>query len=169
MPEFSKEENRLKTILESNELKVVKEASQFSTFYIDGRWYGIDVMKVQEVTKPMSLTKMRTAPPFINGLINLRGQIATAIGLREFFGLKTKESIEKMVVVCRIDDVLISLLVDQIGDVVEADQERFESCPISVPSNVRMFVHGVYKMDGAILSVLKMETIMQELEKRCAA
>lgn len=161
----------MKTVLnfESQTEQAAHKTAQLSTFYIDGRWYGIDVMKVQEVTKPMLVTKMRTAPPFVKGLINLRGQIATAIGLREFFGLKQEDNLEKMTVVCKIDDVLISLLVDQIGDVVETDEAKFEACPISVPSQVRNFIAGVYKTDGAILSVLRLEAVMQELDKRCAA
>lgn len=141
---------------------------QFSTFMIDGRWYGIDVMSVQEVTKPMQVTLMRTAPPFIKGLINLRGQIATAIGLRELFGLSEENSLEKMTVVCRVEDVLLSLLVDTIGDVVEVSDAMFEKSPQTIPQNIKTFMQGVYKTDDAILSIVNLETILRELDKRCA-
>ncbi len=142
---------------------------QFSTFYIDGQWFGIDVMQVQEVTKPLPVTAMRAAPPFIRGLINLRGQIATAIGLREFFGLKSLDSTDRMTVVCRVDDVLLSLQVDQIGDVIEVSQSQFEHCPATVRQSVRAFMAGVYKMEGQILSILCLQSVVKELDKRCAA
>jgi purine-binding chemotaxis protein CheW len=145
-----------------------KKTRQFSTFTIDGRLYGIDVMKVQEVTKPLEVTLMRTAPPFIKGLINLRGQIATAIGLRELFGLSPDPSVKKMTVVCKVEDILISLLVDNIGDVVEVSEKEFEPSPLSIPATIRSFMQGVYKTDTAILSIINLETILKELDLKCS-
>lgn len=158
----------MKTILNFDTHESFSKTRQFSTFVIDGRLYGIDVMKVQEVTKPLGVTPMRTAPPFIKGLINLRGQIATAIGLRELFGLNPDPSVEKMTVVCRVEDVLISLLVDTIGDVVEVDEKHFENSPLSIPANVRTYMQGVYKTNEAILSIVNLEVILKELDRRCA-
>ena len=159
----------MKTILAAPTANEVKsKTKQFSTFIIDGRLYGIDVMKVQEVTKPLAVTTMRTAPPYIKGLINLRGQIATAIGLRELFNLSPEKSLEKMTVVCRVDDILLSLLVDTIGDVVEVPDHNFENCPQTIPANIRAFMQGVYKTEDAILSILSLDSILQELDKKCA-
>lgn len=158
----------MKTILSVQPTEVKSKSRQFSTFTIDGRLYGIDVMKVQEVTKPLQVTLMRTAPPFIKGLINLRGQIATAIGLRELFGLEIENSSEKMTVVCRVEDVLLSLLVDNIGDVIEVEDHQFESSPQTVPANIRAFMQGVYKTDEAIMSIINLDSILSELDKRCA-
>ena len=141
---------------------------QFATFMIAGRWYGIDVMCVQEVTKPMQVTLMRTAPPFVKGLINLRGQIATAIGLRELFALPVEDSTAKMTVVCKVEDVLLSLLVDNIGDVVEVSDAKFEKSPQTIPANIKEFMLGVYKTDHAILSIISLDTILHQLDKRCA-
>lgn len=158
----------MKTYLENNESESKSHSRQFSTFTVDGRLYGIDVMKVQEVTKPMDVTLMRTAPPFIKGLINLRGQIATAIGLRELFGLTNDNSTEKMTVVCKVEDVLLSLLVDKIGDVVEVNDSSFEQSPQTIPGNIRVFMQGVYKTEDAILSIVSLDSILKELDKRCA-
>lgn len=158
----------MKTYTASQDTDQKSNSKQFSTFIIDGRLYGIDVMKVQEVTKPLEVTLMKTAPPFIKGLINLRGQIATAIGLRELFGLAPEASLEKMTVVCKIEDVLLSLLVDNIGDVVEVQDHHFEKSPQTIPANIRAFMQGVYKTDNAILSIVSLDSILQELDKRCA-
>lgn len=138
---------------------------QFSTFYIADRLYGIDVTQVQEVTRPMQLTMIRLAPHFIKGLINLRGQIATAIGLRELFGLSGGENEEKMTVVCRIDGSLLSLLVDRIGDVMEVSGEAFEPPPDTLDPSIRRFMSGVYKTPNSILSVITVDSIYQELNK----
>jgi purine-binding chemotaxis protein CheW len=158
----------MKTYIASQEADLKSQSKQFSTFTIDGRLYGIDVMKVQEVTKPLQVTLMNTAPPFIKGLINLRGQIATAIGLRELLGLNPENSLEKMTVVCKVEDVLLSLLVDNIGDVIEVQDNKFENTPHTIPANIRMFMQGVYKTESVILSILNLEAILNELDKKCA-
>ena len=62
-----------------------RESRQFSTFFIGDRMYGIDVKTVQEITKSMPMTRVPLSPGYVHGLINLRGQLATAIGLRDLF------------------------------------------------------------------------------------
>src|SRR4051812_30814983 len=94
-------------------------ATQYSTFYVADRLYGIEVTQVQEIAKPLPLTPIHLAPNYVSGLINLRGQIATAIGLRELFELPPDQEREKMSVVCKCEGTLLSLLVDKIGDVIE--------------------------------------------------
>jgi purine-binding chemotaxis protein CheW len=159
----------MKTYLSStSELEIKNKPKQFSTFFIDGRLFGIDVMKVQEVTKPLKLTTMQTAPVFIKGLINLRGQITTAIGLRELFGLSQVEHLDKMTVVCKVEDVLLSLLVDNIGDVVEVHESQYELTPQNLTRDIQLFMQGVYKTDSGILSIISLESILRELDKKCA-
>ncbi len=87
---------------------------QYATFYVADRPYGIEVTQVQEIARPLAITPIHLAPAHVIGLINLRGQIATAIGLRELLGLPSDSTKEKMSVVCRSDGSLISLLVDRI-------------------------------------------------------
>lgn len=133
----------------------MENTKQFATFYISDRLYGIDVMQVQEVTQTLSLTPIRMAPPFVRGLINLRGQIATAIGMRELFGLSDEKSDSAQAsVVCKVNGGLISLLVDRIGDVIEVSEDSFESTPDLIEEDIRKMMRGVYKTEGEILSVI---------------
>jgi purine-binding chemotaxis protein CheW len=130
-------------------------SKQFATFYICDRLYGIDVMQVQEVTQTLSLTPIRMAPNFVRGLINLRGQIATAVGMRELFGLaKDSENESQASVVCKVNGGLISLLVDRIGDVIEVSESNFENTPDVIEEEIKKIMKGVYKTDGEILSVI---------------
>ena len=139
------------------------ESKQFSTFYVNNRLYGIDVMKVQEIVKSMPITKIPLAPQHVYGLINLRGQIATAIGLRELFGLEENKTDEQFNVVCQLDGVLISFLVDKIGDVLEVEDKDFENVPDNVSDAMRHFMKGVYKTSGQILSILEVDQVMKAL------
>jgi purine-binding chemotaxis protein CheW len=142
------------------------ESKQYSTFFIGDRLFGIDVMQVQEVTNPLPVTHIPLAPTFVKGLINLRGQLATTIELRKLFDLKDSPPQNSMNVVCRHDGVLLSLLVDKIGDVVEVEEENFESSPDTISENVRKFMQGVYKNPGQLLSILEVPKITQFLNTR---
>lgn len=158
--------------MSNNELGSVSSASiaaisrQFSTFYIAGSLYGLDVASVQEVTKSLTMTHVPLAPSFVYGLINLRGQIATAIGLRDLFQLNKSESPEEaMNVVCKGEGLLLSLLVDQIGDVLEVEQSLFESTPDTLSESISRFMTGVYKTPGELLSILDINKIVEALQK----
>jgi purine-binding chemotaxis protein CheW len=159
----------MKTILaQSKDQESKTKSKQFATFIVDGRLYGIDVCKVQEVTRPLRVTTMRSAPSCVKGLINLRGQIATAIGMRDLFGLAGDDGSEKMTVVCRVDDILLSLLVDKIGDVIEVPESKYEPVPQTIPLHIKAFMEGVYKTDKTILSIINLENLVNELDKKCA-
>lgn len=142
---------------------------QFSTFYVAGRLYGIDVTRVQEVVRPMPMTPIPLAPDYVTGLINLRGQVATAIGLRPLFDLRENPPDLFMNVVCKIDGFLISLQVDEIGDVIEVSSKDFEPTPQTIPAEVRRFMTGIYKVSGALLSIVDIQKINIFLNQRFSA
>ncbi len=142
----------------------MENTKQFATFYISDRLYGIDVMQVQEVTQTLSLTPIRMAPIFVRGLINLRGQIATAIGMRELFGLSGEAVADAAAsVVCKVNGGLISLLVDRIGDVIEVSEDSYEETPDLVEEDIKKIMSGVYKTDGEILSVIDIHSLSSAL------
>ncbi len=139
---------------------------QYSTFYVADRLYGIDVTMVQEITKKMTITKVPLAPPFVYGLINLRGQIATAVGLRELFILAKDENVQdQMNVVCKDEGMLLSLVIDRIGDVIEVEDKDFEPTPDTINNSVGRFMSGVYKIPGQLLSIIDVKKIIEILNK----
>ncbi len=142
-----------------------RDTVQFSTFFVSGRLYGIDVSSVQEVTKSLPITEVPLAPNYIHGLINLRGQIATAVSLRDLFELKDPAPNEFMNVVCRLDGVLISLLVDEIGDVIELSQNSFEPTPDTISPKVAKFMDGIYKIPGHLLSIIEVKRVLGVLNE----
>lgn len=147
--------------VEAVSLQGVKE--QYTTFSINERLYGIDVMKVQEVTRALPMTPVPMAPTYVCGLINLRGQIATAVSLRRLFGIVGEPPKEEMNVVCRIDGLLFSFLVDWIGDVTEVDPQARESAPATVDSEVRRFIDGICRVQGNLLSIVNIDRISEAI------
>src|SRR5271169_4146986 len=117
---------------------------QYSTFSVDNLFFGIEVLKVQEVLRYLEMTSVPLAPDVIQGLINLRGQIVTAVDMRRRLGLDKRGADETpMNMVVRSDDGPVSLLVDEIGDVLEVGSESYEPVPESVPQAQRELIRGV--------------------------
>lgn len=143
--------------------------NQFSTFYINNQLYGIDVIQVQEIIKPQTITKIPLVPSFITGLINLRGQITTAINMKELLEIDKFEDQSDsnsafMNVICKFDSNLISLLVDDIGDVLDLEENCFEQTPQTIPEHIKKFLSGVYKVDKkTLLSVIDLNKIFEHL------
>ncbi len=134
---------------------------QFSTFVVDRLLFGVEVEKVQEVIRYQVMTRVPLAPPVVKGLINLRGQIVTAVDLRCRLGLHPRASTDlPMNVVIRHDDGAVSLLVDEIGDVLEVDEEAFEAPPGTLGREVRDFIRGVYKLKDSLLIALNTDKIL---------
>jgi purine-binding chemotaxis protein CheW len=128
---------------------------QFCTFYLDSLLFGVRLTDVQEVMKHIEMTQVPLAPVVVSGLINLRGQIVTAIDLRRRLELNSRPSGSlPMNVVVRNEEGVVSLLVDQIGDVVEVEEDSFEPPPETLRGKIRTVILGVYKLNGRLMHVL---------------
>ena len=128
---------------------------RFSTFFVGQLFFGVDVLRVQEVLRAQQMTCVPRAPDVIEGLINLRGQIVTALDMRRRLGLPARgEGQTAMNVVVRTDEGAVSLLVDEIGDVVEVDSTSFERPPDNLEPAIRELVRGIHKLKGKLLLVL---------------
>lgn len=127
----------------------------FCSFFVDGYFFGVPVQEVQEVFRYQEMTRVPLAPAVVEGLINLRGQIVTAIDLRARLGLPPRgEGQRPMNVVVRADDSAVSLLVDEIGDVLEVRPEDFEAPPETLSGVARDKIRGIYKLDDRLLLIL---------------
>lgn len=134
---------------------------QFCTFFLGEHCYGLDVLKVQEVVRDQPLTRVPLAHPAVRGLINLRGQIVTAIDLRRRLDLPELSAIHEAVnIVLQTDDGAVSLLVDEIGDVLEVSQQQFELPPETLQGAAREFIQGTYKLPDRLLVILDPERII---------
>ncbi len=141
------------------------ETRQFATFHVGGLFFGIEAIRVQEVIRHQEMTSIPLAPPAIQGLINLRGQIVTAVDTRRMLALPSSASDKPpMNIIIKAEDGAVSLLVDEIGDVLEVPLNSFASVPDNVPARQRDLVAGVYKLKGQLMLALDTE---QFLENAC--
>jgi purine-binding chemotaxis protein CheW len=137
-------------------------AGQFATFFVGDLCFGIEVMRVQEVLRYQEITRVPEAPSVIEGLINLRGQIVTAIDMRRRLGLPGRPAdVVPMNMVVRCDDGALSLLVDEIGDVIEVGEAAWEEPPPTLTGEQAKLVRGVYKLERRLMLVLQTDTVVE--------
>lgn len=134
---------------------------QFCTFFLDRLFFGIKVDKIQEIIRYQDITKVPLAPSEIGGLINLRSQIVTAIDLRRRMNLSPlKEGRLPINIVVKVKEETISLLVDDVGDVLDIPGDCFETPPETLKGKVRELIQGVYKLENQLLMILDSEKVV---------
>lgn len=147
------------------------QTDQYATFKVGELSFGVNITDVQEILKAQDMTKVPLSATSISGLINLRGQIITAIDLSERLReLDTKQPIgtgprtnELMNVIVAVNEETVSLLVDEVGDVMELERGRYEPTPETVSPKLRDLLSGVYKLDDFLLLVLNVERAIDVL------
>jgi purine-binding chemotaxis protein CheW len=145
-------------------------SQQYCTFRVAGLLLGVEVEQVQEVIRAQAMTRVPLAGRSVGGLINLRGQIVTAIDLRVRLGLEPRDdSRPPMNVVVRDEDDVVSLLVDEIGDVMEIDADLFEPPPLTVSQDTRRMIEGAFKLSERLLLVLNTRQVLSDSSSRNSA
>jgi purine-binding chemotaxis protein CheW len=140
------------------ETVAAETSRQYATFFVDGLFFGVEVLQVQEVLRYQEMTRVPLAPEVVEGLINLRGQIVTAVDMRRRLHLKPRPDDQTpMNTVVRTAGGAVSLLVDEIGDVVEVDAATFEQPPDNVDPAALELLRGVYKLKDRLLLILDTE------------
>ncbi len=119
---------------------------------------GVEVEKVQEVIRYLPMTRVPLAGRTIGGLINLRGQIVTAIDLRRQLAFADRpDGVFPMNIVIATEEGPTSLLVDEIGDVLELDASFHEPPPDTMRGPARQFISGAFKLPDRLMLTINTE------------
>ncbi len=130
----------------------------YATFTVHDRFLGVPVERVQEVLRAQPLTPVPLAHEHIGGLLNLRGQIVTALDLRARLGLPARDPAAPSAnVVVATEHGPLSLVVDALGDVLTVDDDAFEPPPETVAAATRHLIKGAFKLDDALLLDLDLD------------
>ena len=142
----------------------MSDVRQFCTMHLAGHLVGVEVMRVQEVISYQAMTNVPLSADVVSGLINLRGQIVTALDLRRRLELPERPEGElPMNVVVQSASGPVSLLVDRIGDVIEVDESMYEPVPETYTGAAKDFVRGVYKLGDRLLLDLDVDATIDIL------
>jgi purine-binding chemotaxis protein CheW len=138
----------------------MSSSQQFCTFRVDGEMFGTPVARVQEVIRQQEMTPVPLAPDVVAGMMNLRGQIVCAIDLRRRLQLPDRAADQTpMSVVVRTNQGTVSLLVDEIGDVIEVTDEARERAPETLQGVAREVIEGVYKLPDRLLLAIDVNRV----------
>lgn len=139
----------------------MSSSRQYCTFLLEGNVFGAPVAKVQEVIQQHLMTPVPLAPEMVAGLVNLRGQIVCAIDLRRRLQLPERAAEQiPMGVVVRTSRGTVSLLVDEIGDVIEITEDAYENPPENLQGVAREVIDGVYKLPEYLLLALDVDRVV---------
>jgi purine-binding chemotaxis protein CheW len=136
------------------------EALQFCTFYLGELLFGLEVRHVREILRDQRVTRVPLAPPMVSGLINLRGQIITAIDLRERLRLNRGSGSGRVNIIVNVEQSTVSFLVDAVAEVEEMHNRSFEPLPETLEGIARQLVKGVHKLPNQLLLILNPEKIL---------
>jgi purine-binding chemotaxis protein CheW len=135
---------------------------RYCTFQLADLHFGVPVTKVQEVLRAQDRTRIPLVSPIVDGLINLRGEIVTTLDLRRRLELPPRDDgAEAMNVVIRSDEGVVSLLVDEIRDVLDVEGADFEPVPPTLTGPCRDLVTAIFKLDDSLLLILDTERLLE--------
>lgn len=138
---------------------------QWVTFRLDNETYGINVMQVQEVLRYTEIAPVPGAPPYVLGIINLRGNVVTVIDTRLRFGLDTTEITDNSrIVIIETENQVVGILVDAVAEVVYLRQSEIESTPNVGNDETAKFIQGVCHKNEELLILVDLEKMMSEEE-----
>ena len=138
---------------------------QWVTFRLENESYGINVMQVQEVLRYTEIAPVPGAPPYVLGIINLRGNVVTVIDTRSRFGLPDADTTDQTrIVIIEAENQVVGILVDAVAEVVYLRQSEIETTPNVGNEESAKFIQGVCHKNDELLILVDLEKLMSDEE-----
>ena len=143
-----------------------KDVVQVIVFNLGNERYGVDISQVREIIKPTQITRIPNAPDFVEGVINLRGQITTIINLRKRFGLEPKPiDNNTRIIVVEYNNAVIGMMVDTVNEVKYLSTADIEALPSIITAREEAkFLKGVGKLPDGLLILIDLNKVLNEDE-----
>ncbi len=143
-----------------------KDVLQLVGFMIAGEEFGVDILKVQEIIRPLEITRVPNAPAFVEGVINLRGRIIPVIDLRKRFGLPAHTDDEAMrILVVELQDKVVGFVSDAVREVLRVEADVIEPAPDLAVGIDAHYIESVAKLKGRLVILLDMDAVLSVDEK----
>ncbi|RKD27568.1 purine-binding chemotaxis protein CheW [Caminicella sporogenes DSM 14501] len=140
--------------------------NQYVIFKLGNEEYGVDIMKVKEISEFKESIKVPNAPYFVDGIINLRGEIIPIINLKKRFNIESQGiNSDTRIIVINIRNKNVGFVVDEASQVLRIDEKDIESAPDIIVGVDRQYITGVGKIDDKIVILLDLEKILSDEEK----
>jgi len=158
----------------SGAARVMAEAGKYLTFQLGAEVYGIEILKVQEIIGLMNVTHVPRTPPFVRGVINLRGKVIPVVDLRVKFGLDAKDDTERTCIIvvqvaCADHRITMGILVDEVSEVLYIDNSQIEPPPSLGITVDTTFILGMGKVGEKVVMLLDVDRVLSADEIASAA
>ena len=138
---------------------------QLVTFRLKDETYGINVMQVQEVLRVTEIAPVPGAPPYVLGIVNLRGNVVTVIDTRTRFGLPATDLDDaSRIVIIESEQQVVGMLVDSVAEVVELRQSEIDSAPNIGNEDSSRYIQGVASRAADLLIVVDLNKLLIDEE-----
>jgi len=142
-----------------------EDIRQFVSFVVGGEEFGVNILTVQEIIRPVEITRVPHAPDFVEGVINLRGRILPVIDLRSRFGFPDRDQDEDTrIVVVEMGAQTVGFITDSVREVLRVDANTIEPAPDIAVGVDAHYLRGVAKLDERLLILLDLEGILSKEE-----
>ncbi|MCK4476182.1 MAG: purine-binding chemotaxis protein CheW [Methanophagales archaeon] len=143
-----------------------EETKPYVIFRLGDEEFGVDVMNIKEIAKITTITRVPRSADFIEGVINLRGCLATVINLRKRFGFEPKEiDADSRIIIAEFEDNLIGMLVDAATEVLRIPVSNIEATPEKVTTEIsEEYLSGVGKVENRRIILLDLKQVLAEKE-----
>ena len=139
---------------------------QYVIFKVGNEVYGVDIMNVREITEYKEIVVVPDVSDFIEGIINLRGNIIPIVNLKKKFNIKSEEmNSDVRVIVISIKNQQVGFVVDEASQVLRIKEENIEPAPDLIVGPDKKYIIGVGKIESGIALLLELEYILSEEEK----
>ncbi len=140
-----------------------EDSVELATFYVGDALCGMDILRVQEINKQLEITTVPRAPDYVQGIMNLRGQIVTIIDLGKKLGLgETHLNGRTRNIIVQSEGEYIGLLVSSISDVIAARWDDVDPPPANIGDIQGAFFTGVLKTKDQLIGILNLEKVMSD-------
>lgn len=140
---------------------------QFVIFRLGDERYGIEILNVAGITELTKVNKVPNAPPYVEGVMNLRGDVIPVINLKKRFNIPiTPLTDESRIILITLKNNIIGFLVDDANQVVKINDDDIEDTPTILKGDERKFLKGVGKLNGELYILLDMDNIMSDMETK---
>lgn len=137
------------------------ELLQLVTFSIGDEEFGVEILKVQEIIRMLEITKVPKAPPFVEGVINLRGKVIPIIDLRKRFGMESRNHDKNTrIIVIEINAMIVGFVVDSVSEVLRLPANTVEPPPPVVAGLDSDYISGVGKLEDRLLIMLDLNRLL---------
>lgn len=150
----------------NNKVEAVEESKQLVIFKLGDEEFGVDILQVREIEKlGQQITRVPKSPAFVEGVINLRGEIVPIVDLRKRFGLVVRQTgNEARIIIVDISDGQVGMIVDSVVEVIRLNVSAIENAPPITRGVDAYFLSGVAKINERLIILLNLERALSPEE-----